>query len=163
MCSVPHPCPQVWMGPALSSLQGLGISTRMAAACNGKMSFLDLLSSDPSAENGSKPGAFSRRLGVILASFLKDFFFLKPFTLFVFYSCNSIVGRVGNFSRHVSQRDAVGQWESPFPYIFFFINIPFWLCCLCPRVLTSYACLFFPPFSLGTPRNVSFQWGEVPR
>lgn len=114
----------------------------------------------PSAENGSKPGPFFRHLGVILASFLEDFF-LKPLILFVLYTCNSIVGRLGSFSRHLSWWDAVGQRESPFPYIFFFINIPFWLCCLYPRVLTSHMCLFFPPFSSGTPRNVSFQWGEV--
>lgn len=72
----------------------------------------------PSAENEPKPGAFSRHLGAILASFLKDFF-LKPLILFILYICNSIIGRLGSFSRHPSRWDAVGQRESPFPYIYF--------------------------------------------
>lgn len=33
----------------------------------------------PSAENGSKPGAFSRHLGVILPSYVNDFFSPKIF------------------------------------------------------------------------------------
>lgn len=74
---------------------------------------------------------------------------------------DSIVGRWWCFSSYyLSQRDAVGQRQSPFPYIFSFTNIPFWLNSLCPWVLMSRACLFFSPFPSGTCRNVSIFNGE---
>lgn len=72
----PCPCPQVWMwfGAALSSLQDLGIITRMAAGCNDKLSFLYILSCAPLCREWVQAWGFLQALGGYFTILCQRFF-----------------------------------------------------------------------------------------